>query len=69
MKASLEVRGSEIFGEGDTLFSRSHFYATARATNKPVDWALLQQFTIHQDGVLDLKPFHWDTAAILRALS
>ncbi len=67
--SSLEVRGSEIFGEGDTLFSRSHVYATARATNKPADWALLQQFTIRQDGVLELRPFHWDTAAILPALS
>ena len=67
--SSLEVRGSEIYGEGDTLFSRSHVYATARATNKPADWGLLQQFTIRQDGVLELRPFHWDTAAILPALS
>ena len=66
--SSLEVRDSQVFGDGDTLFSRSHVYATARATNKPTDWPLLQQFTLSQGGVLELRPFHWDTAAILPAL-
>ena len=66
--SSLEVRDSQVFGDGDTLFSRSHVYATARETNKQADWALLQQFTLQQGSILDLRPFHWDTAAIMPAL-
>ena len=67
--SSLEVRDSEVFGEGDTLFSRSHVYATARETNKRTKWALLQRFTFQHGGIVDLRPFHWDTAVILSALS
>ncbi len=66
--SSLEVRDSQVFGDGDTLFSRSHVYATSRQTNKQTDWLLLQQLTLQQGGILDLRPFHWDTAAILPAL-
>ncbi len=66
--SSMEVRGSELFGEGDTLFSRSHVHAQARATGKPADWPLLQIFIIRQGLVHELRPFHWDTAAILPAL-
>ena len=46
--SSLKVRGSQVFGENDTLFSRSHVYATARETNKQAEWALLQQVTFQQ---------------------
>ena len=66
--SSLEVRDAQIFGDGDTLFSRSHVYATARETNKQTEWALLQQVTFQQGGILNLRPFHWDTAAIILAL-
>ena len=66
--SSLEVRGAQVFGEGDMIFSRSHVYATARETSKGTDWALVQQFTFRQGGILELRPFHWDTAAILPAL-
>ena len=66
--SSLEVRDSQVFGDGDTLFSRSHVYATSRQTKKQTDWSLLQQLTLQQGGILDLRPFHWDTAAILPAL-
>lgn len=66
--SSLEVRNSEVFGEGGTLFSRSHVYARARETNKPTDWSLLQLVRIENDGIIELRPFHWDTASILPAL-
>lgn len=67
--SSLDVRDSEIFGEGETLFSRSHVYAKARTTDKVADWYLLQLFTFKTGLVLELRPFHWDTAALLRSLS
>ena len=66
--SSPQMRNSQIFGDGDTLFSRSHVYATARETSKQTDWALLQQVKFQQSGIVDLRPFHWDTAAILPAL-
>lgn len=66
--SSLDVRGSETFALGDLVFSRSHVYAVSRATGRPADWPLLQYFRIEDGRIAELRPFHWDTAAILPAL-
>ncbi len=65
---SMDVSGSEMFTQGDVVFSASHVFATARATGQKVDWALLQRFQIRGGKLLELKPFHWDTAALLKSL-
>ena len=66
--SALEVRDSEMWVLGDTVFSRSHVYATARVTGRSADWPLLQLFLIDDGRVAELRPFHWDTAAMLPAL-
>ena len=66
--ASLEVKDSRFYPVGDMVFSRSHVYAVARATGRAVDWPLLQFFRVRDDKILELHPFHWDTAAMLPAL-
>lgn len=66
--SSMEVRHSEVFAMGDVVFNRSHVYAKARATGAPADWPLLQYFRIKDGRVAELRPFHWDTAAMLPAL-
>ena len=65
---SLEVKDSRFYPDGDVVFSHSHVYATARATGRAVDWPLLQFFKVRDGKILELRPFHWDTAAMLPAL-
>lgn len=66
---SLEVKDSEFYPVGDVVFSRSHVYAVARVSNQAVDWPLLQFFRLRGAKILELRPFHWDTAAMLPALN
>lgn len=68
--SALSVQNSQIFNVGDdgTLFSLSHVYATARPTGEPADWPLLQYFRVQDGLIVELRPFHWDTAAMLPAL-
>ena len=65
---SLEVKDSRFYTDGDVVFSHSHIYAIARATGQAVDWPLLQFFKVRDGKILELRPFHWDTAAMLPAL-
>ncbi|WP_419826321.1 nuclear transport factor 2 family protein [Sphingomonas sp.] len=69
--SSLSVQNARIFqGEDEAVvFSRSHVQAVARATGRRADWLLLQQVVFRDGLILRLEPFHWDTAAILPALS
>ncbi len=66
--SALEVKDSRFYPDGDVVFSHSHVYATARASGQAVDWPLLQFFKVRQGKILELRPFHWDTAAMLPAL-
>lgn len=66
--SSLEVRDPQFFPCGDVVVSRSHVHAVARATGRPVDWPLLQFFRVRDGKILELRPFHWDTAAMLPVL-
>ncbi len=61
---SLEVKDSRFHTDGDVVFSHSHVYATGQA----VAWPLLQFFKMRDGKILELHPFHWDTAAMLPAL-
>jgi ketosteroid isomerase-like protein len=65
----LEVRDPQLFPAGDdVIFSRSHIHATAKKTGQDVDWPLLQYFRVRGGRILELRPFHWDTARMLPAL-
>ena len=66
--SSLEVKESEIFALGDVLVSRSHVFAKARRNGLQTDWPLLQFFRIREGRILELRPFYWDTAALLAVL-
>jgi ketosteroid isomerase-like protein len=65
--AHLEVRDPQFHPAGDVIFSRSHVHAVARATGRAVDWPLLQFFRVRNGRIRELRPFHWDTAALLPA--
>ena len=65
---TLEVREPEMHVLGDLVVSRSHVYAVTRATGRPVDWPLLQFVRLRAGKILELRPFHWDTAKIIEQM-
>jgi ketosteroid isomerase-like protein len=67
--SSIQVRDPTFYPSGeDVILSRSHVYATVRATGTAIDWPLLQFFRVRDDRIAELRPFHWDTAAMLPAI-
>lgn len=66
--SSLEVLDPQFYPTDDVVVSHSHIRAVARATGTAIDWPLLQLFRIRRGRILELRPFHWDTAAMLPAL-
>ena len=66
---SLEVTSPDLYPHGDVIVSRSHVYAIAKSSGRKVDWPLLQFFRICDGKILELRPFYWDTAALLSALN
>ena len=66
--ASLEARDPEFFPFHNVVISKSHVYAKSRITRHDADWPLLQLFRFRGSLIVELRPFHWDTAAILSAM-
>ena len=67
--SSLEVKDKEIYPQGEIVVSKSHVYAVAKATGLHLDWPLLQFFRFREHTILELRPFYWDTAALLSGLT
>ena len=66
--SSLEVKDSKLYPNGDVIVSKSHVYAIAKITGRKADWPLLQFFRVQKGKIVELQPFHWDTASMLAAL-
>ena len=66
--SSLQVKDSELYPNGDVIVSKSHVYAVAKSTGRDADWPLLQFFRVRNGKIVELRPFHWDTASMLEAL-
>ncbi len=66
--SSLQVKDSELYPNGDVIVSKSHVYAVAKSTGQDADWPLLQFFRVRNGKIVELRPFHWDTASMLEAL-
>ncbi len=67
--SSLEVRDAEIYPNGEVVVSKGHAYAIAKASGMHLDWPLLQFFRMRENKILELRPFYWDTAALLAGLN
>ena len=67
--SSLEVKETELYSQGDVIVSKSHVYAVAKATGLNLDWPLLQFFRVREQKIVELRPFYWDTAALLTGLN
>lgn len=67
--SSLDVVAPTFYAIGENIFSRSHVRAIAKRSGVAVDWPLLQHFVIRNGKILELNPFYWDTALVVRALA
>ena len=67
--ATLEVRDAQFFESGNVVISKSQVYARTRVSGLAVNWPLLQFFKIRSGKILELRPFYWDTAALLPFLT
>jgi ketosteroid isomerase-like protein len=67
--SSLEVKDSELYPSADVIVSKSHVYAVAKGSGRSMDWPLLQFFRVRNGKILELRPFHWDTAALVEVLT
>ncbi len=67
--SSLEVKNAELYPHGDVIVSKSHVYAVSRDNGRHLDWPLLQFFRIRDGRILELRPFYWDTAVLLKGIS
>lgn len=52
----------------DVIFVRSTVRATARASGAELSWPLLQMVMVRDGLIREMRPFYWDTAAIVEAL-
>ncbi len=66
--SSLEAKDAELYPHGDVIISRSHVYAVSRVNGRHLDWPLLQFFRIRSNKILELRPFHWDTASLVSGI-
>ena len=66
--SSLEAKNLEFYPNGDVIVSKSHVSAVAKSTGRDADWPLLQFFRVRNGKIVELRPFHWDTARMLDAL-
>ena len=66
--SSLEVRNAELYPHEEVIVSKSHVYAISRVTGRALDWPLLQFFRLRHNRILELRPFYWDTAALVAGM-
>ncbi len=65
--AALSVTEPQFFPHGDDLvFVRSRVLARAKATGAEIEWPLLQMIKVRDGRILEIRPFYWDTALVLR---
>ena len=65
--SSLEVKNSEFNPNGDVIVSKSHVSAVTKSRGRDADGPLLQFFRVRNGKIVELRPFHRDTAHARRA--
>jgi len=63
-----QLRDFEILGVGNRLVVLLKLKAKARSSGKEIEMPLTEVFKLRNCKVVELRPFYWDTAEILRSL-
>lgn len=66
--SGFEMVGQEFLTTtADTAVVLTHVHARARATGHELDFPILQTIRVQDGRITEVRPFYWDTAAIVAA--
>jgi ketosteroid isomerase-like protein len=66
---AFEMVAQEFLATSETAVVLTHVHARARATGRELDFPILQTIRIVDGRIAEVRPFYWDTAAIVNACS
>ncbi|MEV8321342.1 nuclear transport factor 2 family protein [Streptomyces sp. NPDC059900] len=64
---TFEIGKQEFLATGPTAVVHTHVRARARATGRELAFPILQTITVRDGRISQVRPFYWDTAAIVAA--
>ncbi|MFE6162997.1 nuclear transport factor 2 family protein [Streptomyces sp. NPDC056486] len=64
---TFEIGEQQFLATGETAVVRSQVRARARATGRELAFPVLQTITVRDGRIAEVRPFYWDTAAIVAA--
>ncbi|GAA1942088.1 nuclear transport factor 2 family protein [Streptomyces durmitorensis] len=64
---SFEIGEQEFLATGETAVVHTQVRARARATGRELAFPVLQTITVRGGRIAEVRPFYWDTAAIVAA--
>ncbi|MEU6766075.1 nuclear transport factor 2 family protein [Streptomyces sp. NPDC046853] len=64
---TFEIGKQEFLATGGTAVVHSQVRARARATGRELAFPILQTITVRDGRISQVRPFYWDTAAIVAA--
>ncbi|MFF1697073.1 nuclear transport factor 2 family protein [Streptomyces sp. NPDC058257] len=64
---TFEIGEQEFLATGETAVVHTQVRARARATGRELAFPVLQTITVRGGRIAEVRPFYWDTAAIVAA--
>lgn len=65
--AAFDMTEQDFLATGETAVVRTLVRARSRATARELTFPILQTLTVHDGRISDVRPFYWDTEAVVRA--
>jgi ketosteroid isomerase-like protein len=64
---AFEIGEQEFLAAGETVVVHTQVRARSRATGRELAFPILQTITVRDGRITEVRPFYWDTAAIVAA--
>lgn len=62
-----DLVGQTFLNDTSPLVVLTHVHARSRSTGRELDFPILQTITVENGNITEVRPFYWDTAAIVNA--
>lgn len=62
---TFEIGEQQFLATGETAVVHTQVHARARATGRELTFPVLQTITVRGGRIMEVRPFYWDTAAIV----
>ncbi len=66
--SDLKIHDLQYIGESNRVFVLHRITATSSSTLKTIDAPIAELYTLQSEKIVDIKPFYFDTHAIIKAL-